>query len=66
MCAFQYRMGFGRSLADKASDERGAVGLDELSFGHDAHGAIDLTQQPGNGGFTCSGITGKYQMVAGF
>ena len=53
-----------RRLADVPGDEVRAVGLDEMTLGHDPEGTQDLAQQAGDGGLARAGIAGEHEVVA--
>ncbi len=61
----EHGAGARRGLADVAGDELRAVGLDEVTLRDDAEGAVDLAEQPGDGGLAGARVAGEHEVVAG-
>ena len=57
-------IGLDRRLADVLADERGAVDLDEVSLLEQAHGAVHLGEQPGDGRLAGAGVAEEDEVLA--
>ena len=54
----------GAVWPDVAGHQAGPVGLDEVAALDDAEGAVDLGEQPGDGGLPGAGVAGEDQVAA--
>ena len=53
----------GRGLADEAGDQAGSIDLDQMPAFDDAERAVDLCDQPGDGGLAGARVAREHQMA---